>query len=85
MISGNGCGALFSGPGICCGGILATLLGRSVLILIQTHWRVFWHFFYHGLGCMSQYFGLDFFSSVYDYCVFLNSLFFVLVTLSFLS
>lgn len=92
MISGNICGALFSGPGICCGGILAALLGRIILILIQAHERVFWRFcffcffFNHGLACMTQYSGLDFFfSSVYDYCVFLNSLFFVLVILSFLS
>lgn len=46
----------------------------------------FLFFFNHGLACMTQYSGLDFFfSSVYDYCVFLNSLFFVLVILSFLS
>lgn len=63
MISGNICGALFSGPGICCGGILAALLGRIILILIQAHesFLAFLFFFNHGLACMTQYSGLDFF------------------------
>lgn len=64
MISGNICGALFSGPGICCGGILAALLGRIILILIQREFSgvlFFFVFFYHGLACMTQYSGLDFF------------------------
>lgn len=88
MISGNICGALFSGPGICCGGILAALLGRILLILIQAHERVFWRFvfFLSWFGVYDPVLWIRFFfSSVYDYCVFLNSLFFVLVILSFLS